>query len=114
MVLNITLYNLCSYLIPYTSDKIPVTSKLSCPKLSSYLREFPKYHISTPAFKYSYYLARSILGWSTKKYMHMVFYYRHSLYLKLIYLAISLNISSTLFAIFSFRIFFMYFGIHTK
>src|SRR5581483_485831 len=85
MILNITSYNLCGYLISHSPYKIPITPKLSCPKLSLYLRKLLEYHFSTPTLEYSHYLPRSILRWCTKKYMYMVFYYCHCLYLKLIY-----------------------------
>src|ERR1700758_2589310 len=85
MILNITFYNLCGYLISYSSYKIPITPKLSCPKLSPYLGKFFEYRFSTSTLEYSHYLSRSILRWCTKKYMYMVFYYCHCLYLKLIY-----------------------------
>src|SRR5574341_653295 len=86
MILNITSYNLCGYLISYSPYKIPITPKLSCPKLSSYLRKFLKYCFSTSTLEYSHYIPRRILRWCTKKYMYMVlYYYRHCLYLKLIH-----------------------------
>src|SRR3970040_3150212 len=86
MIFYISPYYLCCYLIPNTPYKIPITPKLSSPKLLSHLRKFPKYHLGTLTLQYPNYLSRRILGWCTKKYMHVILYYCHPLYIKLIYL----------------------------
>src|SRR3990172_7629340 len=59
-------------------------SKTPPPKLLSHLWKFPKYHLGTLTFQYPNYLSRRILGWCTKKYMHVILYYCHPLYIKLI------------------------------
>src|SRR3990172_1613867 len=84
MILYISPYYLCRYLIPNTPYKIPITPKLPSPKLLSHLWKFPKYHLGTLTFQYPNYLSRRILGWCTKKYMHVILYYCHPLYIKLI------------------------------
>src|SRR3990170_3620696 len=81
MILYITPYYLCRYLIPNTPYKIPIT-----PKLLSHLRKFSKYHLGTLTLQYPHYFSSRILGWCAKKYMHVILYYCHPLYIKLIYL----------------------------
>jgi hypothetical protein len=84
LVLNIMANDISGYFISYTPDEVSIIPKLSCPKLFPELGIFLEYLSRRNALHYLDDLGRSVFRRRFGKYMHMIFYYFHGIYLKTI------------------------------
>ncbi len=60
------------YLVPDTSDKIPIVPQFSTPQLSLHLRKLLQYQPGRNTFQPLHHLRRTIPWWDRKKDMHMI------------------------------------------
>jgi len=86
LILNIFPDQFRSYLVSHCPYKIPITPKLSCPKLFLQPWELLKYLFRTDTLQNLYNFSGRILRWSRKKNMNMINFNPHNVNLKIILL----------------------------
>jgi hypothetical protein len=86
LILNILPNQFRSYFVSHCPHKIPITPKLSRPKLLLQSRKLLKYLLRTDTLQNLYNFSRRILGRCRKKYMNMIHLDPHRINLKIILL----------------------------
>ena len=84
MVFYISTYEFRGHLVPNGPNKIPVTPKLSTPKLSLHLWKLLEYHLRRNTLYNLDNPCRRIPRRSRQKQMDMIIFHLHRIYLKLI------------------------------
>ena len=84
MVLYISAYEIRGHLVPNGPNKIPVTPKLSTPKLFLHLWKFLEHHLGRNTLYNLDNPCRRIPRRRRQKQMDMIIFYLHRIYLKLI------------------------------
>ena len=82
LILNIPANDVSSDFIANTPDKIPVIPKLSRPKLFPELGKLLECLSRRDTLHYLHHLSRRVFRRGFGKYMHVVFHYFHSIYVK--------------------------------
>ena len=86
LILNILPDQISGHFVSHFPYKIPITPKLSCPKLLLQPRKLRQHLSRTNALQNLHNLSRRISRRSRKKYMNMVFFDPHHINLKFIFL----------------------------
>jgi len=91
LIFDISPNHVCSYFVPYTSDKVTITPQLTSPKILSQSPELPKHLSGRYTLQYLHHFRWRVFRWHLKKYVHMIFHYLHSVYPEPIFLCYSLK-----------------------
>jgi hypothetical protein len=84
LIFNIFPYYGGGNFISYASDKVTIIPQFPSPKLFSERRKLLKYLPCRYTLHYLYQSCRRIFRWGLNKYVNMVFYHFHRIYLKTI------------------------------
>lgn len=91
LIFNVSPYYAGSNIIAHTPYKITVIPKFYNPQLFSKHGIFFEYLFTRYSFHYLFRFCSRIPRWHFPKYVHIVFFQAHSIYLKSLFLAIRLN-----------------------